>query len=133
MGTGNSKNNQNLPPAPSLPAPTTITASTSSSTTTLVSSTGEKRISDNPQFLYILLACIPAVLLTVLVFTTIYFIRKMKIKDHQRPQKTSPEQDPEDTVHQAPDKNTQVPTCPEDEITYADLTFKQKTPPKTDL
>ncbi|XP_005303622.1 uncharacterized protein LOC101953258 [Chrysemys picta bellii] len=130
MGSSSSKNNHKSHPAPS-PAASTTTASTSSSTTTVVMITRDKTIFDKPEFLYILVACISAVLLTMLVFTTIYFIRKRKV--HNTPRKTSQEQDPSDTVHQAPAENTQVPTCPNDEITYASLTFKQTPLSKTAL
>ncbi|KAH1171955.1 hypothetical protein KIL84_007573 [Mauremys mutica] len=131
MGSGSSKNNHTSHPAPSSTAAITTTASTSSSTTTVVTITRDKSIFDNPEFLYILVACISAVLLTMLVLTTVYFIRKRKV--HNTSRKTSQEQDPADTVHQAPAENSQVPTCPTDEITYASLTFKQKPPSKTAL
>ncbi|KAM7170815.1 uncharacterized protein RBU57_005374 isoform 2-T2 [Macrochelys suwanniensis] len=122
MGSWLSKNNHESHPAPSLPAAITTTSSTSSNTTAVVMITKDKSIFDNPTFLYILVPCISAVLLTMLVITTICFIRKRK--DHNTPRKTSQEQDPADTVHQAPAENTQVPTCPNDEITYASLFFK---------
>ncbi|XP_037740725.1 uncharacterized protein LOC114019453 isoform X2 [Chelonia mydas] len=131
MGSWSSKNNHKSHPAPSSPATLTSTASTSSSTTTVVMITRDKSIFDNPEFLYILVACISAVLLTILVFTIVCFIRKRK--DHSTPLKTPQEQDPADTVHQAPAENTQVPTCPNDEITYASLMFKQKPQSKTAL
>ncbi|KAM9147246.1 uncharacterized protein ACDP82_005095 isoform 1-T1 [Pangshura tecta] len=131
MGSGSSKNNHTSHPVPSSTAAITTTASTSSSTTTVITITRDKSIFDNPEFLYILVACISAVLLTVLVLTTVCFIRKRKV--HNTPQKTSQEQDPADTAHQAPAENSQVPTCPTDEIIYASLTFKQTPPSKTAL
>ncbi|KAM7170814.1 uncharacterized protein RBU57_005374 isoform 1-T1 [Macrochelys suwanniensis] len=106
MGSWLSKNNHESHPAPSLPAAITTTSSTSSNTTAVVMITKDKSIFDNPTFLYILVPCISAVLLTMLVITTICFIRKRK--DHNTPRKTSQEQDPADTVHQAPAENTQV-------------------------
>nr|XP_006118830.1 uncharacterized protein LOC102461537 [Pelodiscus sinensis] len=130
MGSWGSKSNEQAAPSPP-PIMTTAsttastspstTASTSPSTTNIAMITEDKHIFDNPKFIYILVACILAVLLTMLVFTVIYLIRKRK--DHNRPLKMSQEQRVTDTVHQAPAVNPQVSTCPE-EITYASLIFK---------
>ncbi|KYO27860.1 hypothetical protein Y1Q_0020984 [Alligator mississippiensis] len=126
-GSGSTTKPTSVQPSPllttttSTPTPATVITTTSAP----VPTAGAKSFFDDHEVLYLLLSFLAGALLATLVFTVIWLIiGQRKKKYHKRCQEASLQKDAVQSTQQADVGHAQEKP-PQDEVSYASLTFKK--------